>query len=197
MAMTIPFRRQERFPALQQARRTAETQARNFADTAGVQARQFADLAGTQARQFADATGPQVQHLAEVAGTQARQLVATIEQRLPGRRRTPWYTRTWAKSLFGVAAIGAGLALVAAAFMAWQRFADAFAEQDATDERGLATTRTEEYDAHRAEGDEHVDTVQEAAKESFPASDAPVWGSGPDVPVIRQGEHKEELPYQR
>lgn len=186
MAMTIPFRRQERFPALQQARRTAGTQARNFADTAGVQARQLADLAG-----------PQVQHLAEVAGTQARQLVATVEQRLPLRRRTPWYARSWAKSLFGVAAVGAVMALAAAAFMAWQRFIDASAEQDATDERGLATTRTEEYDAHRAEGDDHNDTVQQAAKESFPASDPPVWGNGPDVPVIRQGEHKEELPYQQ
>src|SRR5690349_13910115 len=173
MAITMPFKRNARCPALQQARRTAETQAR-----------QLAGVAGTQAQQ-----------LVEVAGTQARQVVATVEQRLPGRRRQPWYARTWAKSLFGVVAVGMGLAL-AAAFMARQRMADAFAEQDATDERGLASTHTEEYDAHRAEGDERVDTVQQAAKESFPASDAPVWGSGPDVPVIRQGERKEELPYQ-
>ena len=160
MALTMPFRRQERFPALQQAKRTAETQARQ---------------------------------LVEVAETQARQLVGTVEQHLPMRRREPWYSRMWAKSLFGVAAFGVGLAL-AAAFMARQRLADAVAEQDAADERGLASTRTEAYDAHRVEGD---DAVHQAVSESVPASDAPVWGSGPDVPVIRQGEHKEELPYQR
>jgi hypothetical protein len=163
MALTMPFRRQERFPALQQAKRTAETQARQ---------------------------------LVAVAETQARQLAGAVEQHLPMRRREPWYARMWAKSLFGVAAFGVGLAL-AAAFMARQRLADAAAEQDAADERGLASTRTEAYDAHRAEGDDDADSVQQAAKESFPASDAPVWGSGPDVPVIRQGEHKDELPYQR
>lgn len=161
MAITMPFRRQERFPALQQARRTAETQARQLAD---------------------------------VAGVQARQAVAAVEQHLPLRRQQPWYARTWAKSLFGVAAaFGVGLA-VAAAFMARERLNEALAEQDAADERGLASTRTEAYDAHRAEGD---DVVQQASAESFPASDAPVWGSGPDVPVIREGERKEELPYQQ
>jgi hypothetical protein len=175
MAMTIPFRRRERFPALQQARRTAETQARQLIETADAEAR----------------------HLAEIAGTQARHLVEVVEQRLPGRRRTPWYARTWAKSLFGVAAFGVGVALAVTAFMARERMTAAQAEQDATDERGLATTRTEEYDARRAEGDEGDDTVQQASKESFPASDSPVWGSGPDVPVIRQGERKEELPYQQ
>jgi len=196
MAITMPFKRNERFPALQQARRTTETQARQLVETVGTQSRHLADSAGTQARQLAEVAGTQAQQLVEAAGTQARQVVATVEQHLPGRRHQPWYARGWAKALFGVAAIGAGLALVAA-FMARQRFADALAEQDATDEPGLATTHTEEYDAHRAEGDESVDSVQQATKESFPASDAPVWGHGPDVPIIRQGERKEELPYQQ
>src|SRR5687767_13643930 len=44
MALTMPFRRQERFPALQQAKRTAETQARQLVEVAETQARQ---LAGT------------------------------------------------------------------------------------------------------------------------------------------------------
>jgi hypothetical protein len=162
MALTMPFKRQERLTALQRARRTAESQARQVVET---------------------------------AESQARQLVGVVEQRLPTRRREPWYSRMWAKSLFGAAAFGVGLAL-AVAFMARQRLADAMAEQGAADERGLATTRTEAYDANRAEGD-GVDNVQEASKESFPASDAPVWGSGPDVPVIRQGERKEELPYRQ
>ncbi len=147
--MTMPFRRDERFPAL-----------------GGVK---------------------------QAAVDQAQQAVAAVGQRLPGRRRVAWYARPWGRGLL-IAAAGAALAALAALIMRPRLNATPAAIDDPTT-RGLASTRTESYDAHRAEADGGVDTVQQAAKESFPASDAPVWGHGPDLPVIREGEHKETLPY--
>ena len=152
MALTMPFKRNERFPALQQAK--------------------------------------------EVAAAQVQQAVGVLEQRLPSRRRTSWWERPFAKPL--VAVIAASVALMTlTALMLRQRAVGAATDQQADTTLGLASTRTEAYDAHRAEEDGGVDSVQEATKESFPASDAPVWGSGPDVPIIREGEHKEGLPYQQ
>jgi hypothetical protein len=131
----------------------------------------------------------------EAAAAQVQQAVGALEQRLPGRRRASWWERPFVKPLVAVVAVGAALATLAA-LMVRQRAGGA-AEQQADTTLGLASTRTEAYDAHRAEQDGGVDTVQQATKESFPASDPPGWGSGPDVPIIREGEHKETLPYQR
>lgn len=132
-----------------------------------------------------------LQDAKQAAAAQVQQAVAAVEQRLPGHRPVSWWERPFGKALIALAAVGAAGMAVGALIMRRRAVAtpDAF---DADVARGLATTRTEAYDAGRAEGD---DRVEEAAAESFPASDAPVWGSGPDVPVIREGEHKESLPY--
>jgi hypothetical protein len=149
MALQLPFRRAERFPALQQAKQLAETQ--------------------------------------------AQQLVAAVEQRLP-RRRVSFWAQPLGRALIVVSVAGTALAALAAFLM---RRGDDMAESN--QELGFATSHSELYDAHRAAGDDvaqGVDTVHEAAKESFPASDAPVFVNGPDVPIVRHGERKEELPYQ-
>ena len=149
MGLQLPFRRTERFPALQHARQLAETQ--------------------------------------------AQQLVAVVEQRLP-RRRVSFWARPLGTALIAVAVAGTAVAALATAFL---RRRDA--AEESRPELGLSTTCTEAYDAHRAAGDtaaEGTDAVHEAAEESFPASDAPVFVNGPDVPIIRHGERKEELPYQ-
>ena len=150
MGVQLPFRRNERFPALQQLKQRAETQ--------------------------------------------AQQLVAVVEEHLP-RRRVSFWARPLGKALIAVTVVGTALAAVVAAF-AWRR--------DNTEgdrpELGLSTSYTEVYDAHRSVGDNanhSIDTVHAAADESFPASDAPVFVTGPDVPIIRHGERKEELPYQQ
>lgn len=121
--------------------------------------------------------------------------VGVLEPSLPSRRTT-WWERPFAKPLVAVIAASVVLATLTA-WMLRQRAAGAPSGQEMDTTLGLASTRTEAYDAHRAEEDGGVDSVQQATKESFPASDPPVWGSGPDVPIIREGEHKEELPYQQ
>jgi len=156
MALQLPFRRTERFPALQQARQMAETQAQQLV-------------------------------------SQAQQLATVVEQHLP-RRRVSFWARPLGRALIVVSVAGTAVAAVAAFML---RRGDAMPESN--QELGFATSKSEAYDAHRAAGDDAgqgVDTVHEAAKESFPASDAPVFVNGPDVPIIRHGERKEELPYQ-
>jgi len=138
---------------------------------------------------------PVLQQAKQLAETQAQQLVAVVEQRLPRRRRSFW-SQPLGTALIAVAVAGTAVAAIAA-FAMRRRGQDA--PETVDQELGLTSDRTELYDSHRAAGDSvpmSTDLVQEASKESFPASDAPVWGHGPDVPVIRQGEHKEELPYQ-
>ena len=142
---------------------------------------------------------PALQQAKQLAETQAQQLVsqaqqlaAVVEQRLP-RRRVSFWARPLGRTLIVVSVVGTALAAVAT-FMLRRGDNPATSDQ----ELGFATNRSELYDAQRAAGDhgQGVDTVHEAAKESFPASDAPVFVNGPDVPIIRHGERKEELPYQ-
>ena len=152
MALTMPFQRHERFPALRRVRET---------------------------------TTGQVQQAAEA-----------VAQLLPNRRRAKWWARPIGRAALAVA-VGGALLTALAGVLLRQRAAEARPSEGAAATRGLPSTRTEAYDAQRAAGDSGVDAVQQAATESFPASDAPVWGSGPDVPIIREGEHKDVLPYEQ
>jgi len=153
MGLQLPFRRNERLPALQQAKQTVESQAQQLV-------------------------------------SQAQQLAAVVEQHLP-RRRVSFWARPFGRALIAVTVVGAAAAAAVAIFLGRRD-----TPKDVEQELGLATSHTEVYDAQRAVSDNGIDAVHEASKESFPASDAPVWGSGPDVPIIREGERKEELPYQ-
>lgn len=155
MGIQLPFRRNERFPALQQAKQLAEAQ--------------------------------------------AQQLFTAVEQRLPRRRVSFWARPLGTALITALTAMAVVGTAIAAVKMFLKRSANA-EPQTVGQELGLATSHTEVYDAHRALDDDTVggaDTVHQAATESFPASDAPVFVNGPDVPIIRHGERKEELPYQQ
>lgn len=141
-----------------------------------------------QARDYAEAQAGQV-------AQQAGQVAQLVAERLPWQRRRSFWSR-FSTPLIAVAAAVAAVAAIA--LFATRQRADAAVSSDETPARGLAADQTETYDAQRAATDGgNVDVVQQAVKESFPASDAPPWGSGPDVPIIREGEHKEALPYQQ
>lgn len=150
MALTMPFRREQRFPALRQVR----------------------DTAGEQLYQAAEAVG----------------------QLLP-RRRANWWERPLGRTV--IAVVAGSTLLASLAMVLRQRAAAGRLGQEATASHGSPTTQAAAYDAPQSESDAGVDAVQEAEAESFPASDAPAWGNGPDLPIIREGEHKEALRYEQ
>ncbi len=139
---------------------------------------------------------PALRQAQQMAEAQAQQLVAVVEQHLP-RRRVSFWARPLGMAMIALAVAGTAIAALATVFLRQRDSAD-----DNRPELGLSTTHTEVYDANRAadaneKNSDGVDAVHEAAQESFPASDAPVFVNGPDVPIIRHGERKEELPYQQ
>lgn len=137
---------------------------------------------------------PTLRRATEKKATQVQRAVGALEQRLPGRRSVSWWERPVVKSLV-VLSLGAIAAAVATVLL--RRESDASDEYAGEAPDGLVSTRTELYDTLRAEEATAEDSVREAEKESFPASDAPGWSNGPDVPIIREGEHKDALPYQQ